>query len=82
MAVTVVVNGGYRNANGGLVTVDATVAGKHHQAVFSAADLNNFSTQAAMLQYIASQFLTVDAVAATITTVPAGMLNFTGTLSL
>jgi hypothetical protein len=84
MATTVVVNGAYRMplGGGGLITVDATVAGKHHQAIFSAQDLANFSTPAAALAYIASQMITVDAVAATITTVPAGLPNFIGTVIL
>jgi MinD-like ATPase involved in chromosome partitioning or flagellar assembly len=84
MPTSVTVNGAFKTQHQGriVLVVDATVGGKHHQALFDIENLRRIGDPTQVLSFVANQMLVVDTVSTGITTIPADIPQFKGTLSI
>lgn len=85
MPTSVTVNGSVQNVGPDgrvTVTVDATVAGAHHQVKFLKEDLLKFTSASALRKFVALQCKSVDTAASDITGLSDSLLDFRGTVSI
>lgn len=85
MPVSVTINGAVQNVGPDgevTVTVDATVAGAHHQVKFLKKDLLKFTSASALQKFVAQQCKAVDTAASGITGLSDGLLDLRGTVSV